>query len=75
MSIKLDHDVIVVGAGPAGSTAGYILSNLGLKVLIIDKESFPRNKLCGGGVTLKTLQLLVKIFGEDLFEKVSKTFF
>jgi len=64
MSKKLDHDVIIVGAGPAGSTAGYILSKLGLNVLIIDKETFPRKKLCGGGVTLKALQLIIKIFGE-----------
>lgn len=42
------YDVIIVGAGPAGSTAAYYTS--GLKVLIIDKSDFPRHKACGGGL-------------------------
>ncbi len=40
--------VCVVGAGPAGSTAARMLAEAGLDVLLIDKESFPRNKPCGG---------------------------
>ncbi len=64
MTNKNSYDVIVVGGSIAGSTAGYILSKLGLDVLIIDKEKFPRKKLCGGIVTLKTLHLLNKIYGE-----------
>ncbi len=60
------YDVIIVGGGVAGSTAGYILTKLGLKTLIIDKEIFPRKKLCGGLVSLKTLQLLKKIFREEI---------
>ncbi|MDH4214873.1 MAG: NAD(P)/FAD-dependent oxidoreductase [Candidatus Thorarchaeota archaeon] len=43
------YDVVVIGAGPAGSTASYYLAKEGLKVCIIDKESFPRDKPCGGG--------------------------
>lgn len=42
------YDVIIVGAGPAGSTAAFYIENL--KVLIIDKSSFPRHKACGGGL-------------------------
>ena len=42
------YDVIVVGAGSAGSTASYILSKNSLRVLLIDKYLFPRDKLCGG---------------------------
>ncbi|MDY6846222.1 MAG: geranylgeranyl reductase family protein, partial [Chloroflexota bacterium] len=44
-------DVIIVGAGPAGATAGYWLGKAGLDVLIIDKSTFPRRKICGGGLT------------------------
>ena len=48
-----DHsDVIVVGAGPAGSTAAAILARNGLRVLLIDREEFPRDKACGDVVPL-----------------------
>lgn len=60
---NFDYDVIIIGGGPAGSTAGYLLSKYGYNVLIIDKEKFPRPKLCGGLVSLKTLDLLYNIFG------------
>lgn len=61
---KSKYDIIIVGGGPAGSTAGYLLSNFGFKVLMIDKDNFPRRKLCGGLITYKTLELLNRIFGE-----------
>jgi geranylgeranyl reductase family protein len=44
------YEVIVVGGGPAGSTAAYFLAQAGVKVCIIDKQSFPRDKVCGDGV-------------------------
>jgi geranylgeranyl reductase family protein len=44
------YDVIVVGAGPAGSTAAKNLAEKGISVLILDKSSFPRDKPCGGGL-------------------------
>ena len=52
------YDVIIIGGGPAGSTAGIYLSKKGYNVLIIDKEKFPRDKLCGGALTEKTISLL-----------------
>lgn len=57
-------DVIIVGCGPAGSTAGHILSRSGFSTLMIDKSAFPRRKLCGGGLTNKTLGLLKRVFNE-----------
>ena len=69
---KNNYDVIIIGGGPAGSTAGYLLSNFGYKVLIIDKAVFPRKKLCGGLITKKTLKLNERIFNVteyDLREK------
>ena len=47
------YDAIVVGAGPAGSTAARHLARSGAKVLLLDKAKFPRDKPCGGGVTFR----------------------
>jgi geranylgeranyl reductase family protein len=51
-------DVIIVGAGPAGSTAAYRLAREGVHVLLLDKARFPRDKPCGGGVTVRALREL-----------------
>ncbi len=51
-------DAIVVGAGPAGSTAARELAAAGARVLIVDKAAFPRYKACGGGIPLRTEKLL-----------------
>jgi geranylgeranyl reductase family protein len=51
-------DVVVVGAGPAGSYLGYLLARRGVSVTILDKASFPRDKVCGGGISPKTIALL-----------------
>ena len=51
-------DVAIVGAGPAGSTAAYRLASAGKRVLLVDKARFPRDKPCGGGVTLRAARLL-----------------
>jgi geranylgeranyl reductase family protein len=50
------YDVIVVGAGPAGSAAAYFLGEAGKRVLVIEKERLPRYKLCGGGLSLRFLR-------------------
>jgi geranylgeranyl reductase family protein len=47
------YDAIVAGAGPAGSTAARLLAERGAKVLLLDKHRFPRDKPCGGGVTVR----------------------
>lgn len=52
------HDVIIVGAGPAGATLATELSRQGLDVLILEKERLPRYKACAGGITVKTAGLL-----------------
>ena len=62
--MNYESDVAIVGAGPAGSTAAYVLAKLGLNVIIIDKSSFPRDKLCGGLLSSKSVRLLEKIFDE-----------
>lgn len=52
------HDVLVVGTGPAGATAAYELSRAGLSVLALDKQSHPRYKVCGGGLSVRIDQIL-----------------
>ena len=47
------YDAIVSGAGPAGSTTARILARGGASVLLLDRARFPRNKPCGGGVTIR----------------------
>ena len=47
------YDAIVVGAGPAGSTAARTLAEGGARVLVLDRARFPRDKPCGGGITFR----------------------
>jgi geranylgeranyl reductase family protein len=52
------YDAVVVGAGPAGSTCAYRLASAGASVLLLDKQRFPRDKPCGGGVTVRAAREL-----------------
>lgn len=61
--MKKHHSVIVVGGGPAGSSTAYTLSRHGIDVCIIDKAVFPRDKLCGGLLTLRSKKIFSQIFG------------
>ncbi len=52
------YDVVVVGMGPAGSTAAYQLSRAGLSVLALEKHLHPRYKVCGGGISVRIDRIL-----------------
>ena len=54
-----EADVIVVGAGPSGSTTAYYLAQAGLDVLLLEKSRFPREKVCGDGLTPRGVKALV----------------
>jgi geranylgeranyl reductase family protein len=56
-----DADVIVVGAGPGGSSAAFHLARHGLRVLLLEKTEFPREKVCGDGLTPRAVKSLVKM--------------
>ena len=51
--MPFDADVIVAGAGPAGAVAARTLAAAGLDTLIVDRAAFPRNKPCGGGISVR----------------------
>jgi geranylgeranyl reductase family protein len=52
------YDAVIVGAGPAGSTAAHRLASAGADVLLLDRARFPRDKPCGGGVTRRAARLI-----------------
>jgi len=52
------YDVLVVGAGPAGSSAAYHLASQGADVLLVDRFAFPRDKRCGDGIVTAALEEL-----------------
>ena len=54
-----EADVIVVGAGPSGATTAYYLAQSGLDVLLLEKSRFPREKVCGDGLTPRAVKALV----------------
>ncbi len=55
-------DVIVVGAGPGGSATAYHLASHGVRVLLLEKKTeFPREKVCGDGLTPRAVKQLIKM--------------
>ena len=58
------YDAIVCGGGPAGSAAALALARSGAHVAVLDRARFPREKLCGGLLTWKSVRLLERVFGE-----------
>ncbi|MCX8163735.1 MAG: geranylgeranyl reductase family protein [Candidatus Micrarchaeota archaeon] len=64
-----NFDTIVVGAGPAGSTAAAYLAKAGKNVLLIDKASFPRDKVCGDALSGKTMKVIREL---NLVEEIKK---
>jgi len=59
----VDADVIIVGAGPAGSTAARLCASAGLDTVILDRATFPREKPCGGLLSARAAADVVRIFG------------
>ncbi|MFN4160004.1 MAG: geranylgeranyl reductase family protein [Gemmobacter sp.] len=56
-------DVIVLGAGPAGAAAAVTAARAGLRVALVDRARFPRDKLCGGGLTGRAVAVMDRVFG------------
>lgn len=67
------YDVIIVGAGPGGATAAYFLGEAGKRVLVLEKETLPRYKPCGGGLSLRMLEAMFPFTFEPVVESRVKT--
>ncbi len=63
------YDLIVVGGGPAGSAAAYFAAKRGLDTLILEKETFPRYKPCGGALSRKAANILDYPIPSELCER------
>ncbi len=72
LSTEAEFDLIVVGAGPAGSAAAYFASRAGLRVLLLDQCDFPRPKICSGGLSPKSLSILEEM---DVLPQIKESVF
>ncbi len=65
----MDYDVIIAGAGPAGSTCARMCAKAGLRTLLLERETFPRSKPCGGALSERALSHLGLSLPADLIER------
>ncbi|MGI6582811.1 MAG: NAD(P)/FAD-dependent oxidoreductase [bacterium] len=65
---KRSFDLVIAGAGPAGSLAAYTAARAGLEVLLLEREAFPRPKPCGGLLSGKALASLPWPLPEEIWE-------
>lgn len=70
-----EFDMLVIGAGPAGSAAACWAARHGARVALIDKASFPRSKLCGGLFTERSHKVYQEVFGQpfDFSKAITRT--
>jgi geranylgeranyl reductase family protein len=67
-----DFDIGIVGAGPAGSASAALLARQGLSVALIDRAQFPRDKVCGDGITPRGARALVRLGAFDAIRAVAQ---
>lgn len=66
----MNYDAIIIGAGPAGSTAALLLARSGWSVALVEKSEFPRRKVCGEFISAPALSLLTRVgVAEDILMK------
>jgi menaquinone-9 beta-reductase len=65
------HDVLIIGGGPAGATAAWLLARAGWKVALIEKTVYPRRKVCGEFISATTLPLLRVLGVEEIFREMA----
>src|SRR5919197_2477942 len=70
---NMSYDVIVIGAGPAGSTVSTLLARSGLRALLLEKSRFPREKVCGEFITPDCLRVFDRLgVKERMFDAGAK---
>src|SRR5947208_741284 len=67
-----DFPIVIVGAGPAGAAASLFLSEEKIPHLLIDKEKFPRDKICGDAISGKALEIIAKLKPEAIRQFAEK---
>lgn len=55
------YDAVIVGAGPGGATAAAVLARAGLRPLLLDKDTFPRDKVCGDAISGKSVDVMKRL--------------
>ncbi|MBT4138926.1 MAG: FAD-dependent oxidoreductase, partial [Candidatus Latescibacteria bacterium] len=63
------YDLVIVGGGPAGATAALYAQRAGLKTCLVDKATFPRDKICGDALSGKVVSILHEL---DLLDKIAE---
>ena len=66
--MKTEFDAVIIGGGPAGSSAAIMLARAGWSVALIEKQNFPRRKVCGECIAASNLPLLQALGIGALFE-------
>jgi flavin-dependent dehydrogenase len=69
--MQTDYDAIIIGAGPAGSTAAILLACAGWSVAVLEKQRFPRRKVCGECIAAPNLSLLDALGVGDMFSELA----
>jgi menaquinone-9 beta-reductase len=69
MTDKNKYDIIIIGAGPAGTTAALYAKKFNLRTLLLEKDTFPRDKICGDAVSGKSMSILLEL---GLLEKAKR---
>ena len=66
----MTYDAVIVGAGPGGATAAACMAQDGLRVLLLDKARFPRDKICGDAISGKSVDVLRRLGVIDCLEQI-----
>ena len=66
---QFTHNITILGAGPAGAAAALKLDRLGIPCLLIDKATFPREKICGDGISHRVVDILRKWIDPSVLDR------